>query len=373
MDFLRREDCRSCTFWSNILGVIKQAILITDGDGRILYANQAAGETLRCSVSDLQKGLLAHYITPEDTDIFLPNLLYLARKRRSFEGDIMLVRADACRFIASLSMMPYREEPSGLVYLFVNFQDIHDRKQVEQTFARGHYPDLVMIADGIAHEIRNPLVGIGGFAQRLFKECRDTAENRTYFNLVMTNVKKIEKLIQKVEFFAQLPKPTMGHANLRDVLRGVAEHYLQQLERRKIDFSLELGEDIRLCMDPDLVARAASIFLENALDAVPEGGRIELRAQSENGWAAIKVEDSGKGIAAENLPFVFNPFFSTKPDGAGIDLAIAKRIAESHQGSVGVRSTPGGTTVFSLRLPIEKRRFVRMYRLEDNESAFRAE
>ncbi|MCE5332963.1 MAG: PAS domain S-box protein [Desulfobacteraceae bacterium] len=366
MDFLQRDDCQTCTFWSGILGAIKQAILIADNEGRILFGNQAAAETLRCSLSDLLDRLFQNFITPEDLDIFFPNLLYLARNSRSFDGEIMLVRADSCRFIASLTMMPHREAQSRQNYLFLSFQDIHDRKQVEQTFARGHYPDLVKIADGIAHEIRNPLVGIGGFAQRLFKECKESSENRAYFDHMMKNIKKIEKLIQKVEFFAQLPKPSMGHSNLKDVLLRVAESYLPRMEQRKIDFLIDLG-DIRLCMDPDLVARATAIFLENAVDAVPEGGRIAIRTQTEEGWAAIRIQDNGKGISPEDLPFIFNPFFSTKPEGAGIDLAIVKRIAESHQGKVEVTSTPGRETIFSLLIPVEKRRFVRMYRLEDSE------
>ncbi len=337
---------------------MKQAVLIADAEGSILFANEAAGEMLGCPVSELSGLPFSQFVTPEDLNPFFPNLLYLGGKNERFDGEIMLARKDKGRFIAQLAMLPITIPGSGERVLSMCIQDIHGQKQIEQAFGRSHYPDLIKIADGIAHEIRNPLVGIGGFAQRLFKDCPDTPENMTYFNHLMDNVKKIDNLIQKVEFFSKLPKPVLTRACLRDAVEAGLENHLSEMEKRQIDLLLELG-DVVLCIDPEQIARAVSIFVANALDAVPDGGRIEIRAKEDTNRAVISVADNGKGISSDDLEFIFNPFFSTKPAGAGIDLAIVKRIAEGHDGRVEVDSKPGKNTTFSLILPKEKRRSIR--------------
>lgn len=337
---------------------MKQAILIADTEGSILFANEAAGKVFGCPVSELAGSPFSRFLTPEDLNPFFPNLLYLGKKNDRFDGEIMLARSDDSRFIAQLTMLPITVPGTGERVLSMSIRDIHDQKQIEQAFSRSHYPDLIKIADGIAHEIRNPLVGIGGFAQRLFKDCPDTPENRTYFNHLMSNLRKIDNLIQKVEFFSKLPKPVLSQACLRNVVEAGLESYLSIIENRHIALSLEVG-DVALCIDPEQIARAVSIFVANALDAVPDGGRIEIRAKEDTNRAIISVADNGKGINSDDLEFIFNPFFSTKPAGAGIDLAIVKRIAEGHDGMVEVDSTPGNATTFSLILPKEKRRSIR--------------
>jgi PAS domain S-box-containing protein len=359
--------CRSCKFWSEILSSIKQAILIAGVDGQILSANQAAGKMLGCHLPDIQGMNFSEFVTPEDLACFYPNLIYLSQKGRSFEGEIMLVRRDATRFISHLIMQPHVDPKSNEKVLFFCIQDIHTQKQMEQTFAKDYYQDLIKIADGIAHEIRNPLVGIGGFANRLFKGCSDGSNYRLYFDYLMNDLSKIETLIRKVEFFAKLPKPVFDEIDLKDLLEDILLEYRPKLEERKINLAFNV-DAVKLCIDKDLIVRAISIFIENALDAVSDGGRIGIGTSTvSQGHAVIRIADDGKGIAPRDLPYIFNPFFSTKPQGAGMDLAIVKRIAESHGGTVQVTSKPGDWTYFSLKLPVEKRRSIRSHLLAEKE------
>ncbi len=361
---LLESGCRSCEFWSGMLISVQQCVLITDSQGHVLFANEAAGKTFGCSSSEIQGGHLSRFIIPEDIEHLLPNLLYIAQKGNTFNGEIMLARKDNSHFIAHLSLQPQVEPKSGETLLFFCIQDIHKQKEMERRLSRSYYPDLIKIAEGIAHEIRNPLVGIGGFAQRLIKVCGESADTHAYFEHMMKSLQKIEKLIQKVETFAKLPKPVMEKVKLREVVEKAVGACSLRLEERTISLSLEV-EDVQLCIDSDQIARAISIFIENALDAISLEGGIHLGVAVKGDWAVISVKDNGKGISEEELPYVFNPFFSTKSDGAGIDLAIVKRIAESHGGTVEVSSVLHEGATFSLKLPIEKRRTIRSFRLED--------
>jgi signal transduction histidine kinase len=119
-------------------------------------------------------------------------------------------------------------------------------------------------------------------------------------------------------------------------------------------------EDTALRVDQTLVVKALFVILENALDALPESGRICVSCTGGEIEYRISVTDNGCGIDPKDLPFVFNPFFSTKADGAGMDLATVKRIMDSLSGRIEVTSTKGKGTTFVLVFPIERRRAIRI-------------
>jgi signal transduction histidine kinase len=126
-------------------------------------------------------------------------------------------------------------------------------------------------------------------------------------------------------------------------------------------------EDAVLSLDKELILRVFTILLGNSLDAMAEGGKIHLHGETTESHYIIHVTDTGVGISPKDLPFIFNPFFSTKPDGAGIDLAVVKRVVESHGGHVGVESKYRKGTTFILQFTLDRRRPIRVSRFEDKE------
>ncbi len=170
--------------------------------------------------------------------------------------------------------------------------------------------------------------------------------------------------MEKVEFFTRLPKPRLTEEPVSKVVEEALKPYLQHMEGLKIDLSISTDKTV-IRIDKHLLVRAFSILIENALDALPEGGRVSVGNEIKDNQCRIFVTDTGSGIASKYLPHIFNPFFRTKPDGVGIDLAVVKRIMDSHGGSVEVESTPGKGTAFSLLFPLERRRSVRTRRLGD--------
>jgi PAS domain S-box-containing protein len=347
----------------DILDSLQQAVLLADDAGRILYSSPMARRITGQDEADLAQRDLTLLFTAEDLVYLYPNLLYLARRGQPFEGEVMLRRKNDARFFAFLVMRPYQAlETSRNVIIFC-FRDIDQQKQFEHAMRETHFEDLIRIANGIAHEIRNPLVGIGGFARRLHKACSQEGERDQYYGFIVRNLKRIESLVQKVDYLVSLPKPDFRRHSMEHLLMDVVDAYRPDLERRHIDFDCQIV-DAEVLVDANHVARAVGILVENALDAVAEGGRIRVHGHAGPLDFQIGVTDNGRGIAPTDLPFIFNPFFSTKAEGAGIDLAVVKRIMEGHGGRVEVNSTPGQGAWFVLHFPHERRRPIRVTLLE---------
>jgi PAS domain S-box-containing protein len=365
MDLLK-ECCNSRELWDEFNACIQHVIIVTDLQGQILFAGEAVEKVLGFSPLQLEGKNLSVLFLPEDLPCFYPNLLYLASKDKVFEGEMILSRKDGTRFIAFVVVRPYFGLARSLIVFGI--QDVDKRKQLERAFSETAYEDLVKIADGLAHELRNPLVGIGGFLNRLFKACEGVEQYNEYYHHIMNNLGKIETLVKKVEFFARIPRPSLKRMSIKEPGLEAAEHYAVEMENRRIELNINI-EDVILSLDKELIVRVFTILLGNSLDAMTEGGEIHIHGETRGNQYIIHVTDTGAGISAKDLPFVFNPFFSTKPNGAGIDLAVVKRIMESHGGHIGVESKHRKGTTFILQFPADRRRPIRVSRFEDQEKS----
>ena len=342
-----------------IFSSLRQVIFLADQEGGILFASSAVYPLTGYRPENLEGENISLLFTDEDLAFFLPNILHLTNHNQSFEGEAMLKRKNGSRFFAYLISKPCQVGESKQPVFVFSVQDIDNQKRLEKAFRESHYEDLVKVANGIAHEIRNPLVGIGGFVNRIQKSCQGGQADVRYYNYIFSNLKRIERLVKKVEYLVSLPKPYYKRESIHEVVEAAISPYVDEMLRRGILYSYT-GPELTFRFDRDLVARALAILIENSLEAAPDGGRIEIICEQKNNTCQLCVQDTGPGISSEDLPFIFNPFFSTKADGAGIDLAVVKRIVESHGGSVAVESRPGSGACFYLRLPLERRREIRV-------------
>ncbi len=352
----------SPVFLQNLMACFQEAILVADADGKILMANQAIEEIFGYAPRELNDQNLSVLFTPEDLTYFYPNLFRLAQKGKPFEGEVLMKTKSNVRFFAFILFRSFHDPALNKSFVVISIRDIHIQKQLEKASKEANYEDLVKVANGVAHELRNPLVGIGGFVKRLYDKCTAVHEHADYYDHIISNLKKIEIVIKKVEFLAKLPRPALRMEDLKSVVEEGLRPYLPILQDRKIDLKIGLNGSA-LKLDRDLMARVFSILMENAVDAMPDGGDITVEDAVYDDFCEITFSDTGPGISSKDLPFIFNPFFSTKAAGAGIDLAIVKRIIESHGGSVRVRSEMGRGATFLLRLPFERRRAIRISRI----------
>lgn len=208
-----------------------------------------------------------------------------------------------------------------------------------------------------SHELRTPIFSLGGFLELLADEDLDEDTRRAFLEQIRGQVDRMRNLAVELLDLSRLeagalelrPEPT----DVGQLAREVAAEFTPAAVRHESEVTLDLRPDpIELECDPERVAQVLRILLDNALRHTPPGTSVEVSAARSNGHVRLEVSDAGLGIKRQNMPHIFEPFFTSneQAQGAGLGLAIARELAERMHGRLTVRSGPGKTT-FSLVLP----------------------
>ncbi len=208
-----------------------------------------------------------------------------------------------------------------------------------------------------SHELRTPIFSLGGFLELLADEDLDEDTRRQFLDQLRGQVDRMRKLATELLDLSRLeagalelrPEPT----DVGQLAREVAGEFTPAAQQHESAVQLELpGDPLELDCDPERVAQVLRILLDNALVHTPSGTGVWVSADRRNGHVRLEVSDKGLGIKRQNMPHIFEPFFTSneQAQGAGLGLAIARELAERMQGTLTVRSMPGSTT-FSLVLP----------------------
>jgi signal transduction histidine kinase len=151
-----------------------------------------------------------------------------------------------------------------------------------------------------------------------------------------------------------MPQPHLQAVEVNELLRGVAQLFQAQLqapERAAIVCKLELEENMPpISADPELLHRAISNLVLNAMDAMPAGGTLTLRSRSRDGKTIVEVADTGSGLTPEECARIFTPYYTSKQHGTGLGLAIVQSVISDHGGTISVQSQPGRGTIFVIEL-----------------------
>jgi two-component system, OmpR family, sensor kinase len=208
-----------------------------------------------------------------------------------------------------------------------------------------------------SHELRTPIFSLGGFLELLADEDLDEETRRQFLEQIRGQVERMRNLSVELLDLSRLeagalelrPEPT----DVGELARDVAAEFTPAAVRHRSDVTLDLRPDpIELECDPERVAQVLRILLDNALRHTPPGTGVRVSAARSNGHVRLEVSDEGQGIKRQNMPHIFEPFFTSNEEaqGAGLGLAIARELADRMHGRLSVRSAPGETT-FSLDLP----------------------
>jgi signal transduction histidine kinase len=209
-----------------------------------------------------------------------------------------------------------------------------------------------------SHELRTPIFSLGGFLELLADEDLDEETRRQFLDQIRGQVDRMRNLSVELLDLSRLesgalelrPEPT----DVGQLAREVAAEFTPAATRHASEVTLELRPDpIELDCDPERVAQVLRILLDNALRHTPPGTGVRVSAARSNGHVRLEVSDRGLGIKRQNMPHIFEPFFTSNEEaqGAGLGLAIARELADRMHGRLTVRSIPGATT-FSLVLPV---------------------
>ena len=210
------------------------------------------------------------------------------------------------------------------------------------------------LASTVAHEIRNPLNAIAMSAQRLrveaFTDANDE-EARSLVNVIHKESERIDNRIQQFLAFARPPALVLADVPLGALVGEIGRSLRPSAELRGLDLRVDTASAAVARIDGDQMRQVIDNLVRNAIDATPSGGHIELRAMSGADGHQIVVSDSGVGIAPEDLPKIFDLYFTTKSEGTGVGLAIAQQIVGAHGGRIDVDSTASAGTTFTVLLP----------------------
>jgi two-component system sensor histidine kinase HydH len=235
-------------------------------------------------------------------------------------------------------------------------RDLREIRALQEKVARGErLASLGRLAAGMAHEIRNPLSSIRGFAQYFVKRFSGQTEEQGYALVMVKEVDRLNRVITDLLDFAR-PKELRREPCL---LETVAEQALKLLEQDLKDHKAVVTKHYEaglptVLADRDQITQIFINLLLNAMESMPEGGEIliDLRKMDTPPAIEILIADTGSGIPEEDLNKVFDPFFSRKRKGTGLGLAIVHQIVTGHRGEIGVESRPGEGTRFRFRLPL---------------------
>ena len=217
---------------------------------------------------------------------------------------------------------------------------------------------LSSLASGMAHEIRNPLVSIGGFARRISKLVEKNSPLRGYVEVIQEEVARLEKLLKEILDFTGENLSYFGDHDLDHLIDDTLLLVQRDLAANNIQVAKELAPLPRIHCDDRQIKQVFYNLFQNARQAMIHGGILTIRTYSqerEDGvYAAAAISDTGGGIPLEVLHNIFNPFFSTKDYGTGLGLSIAQRIVSRHCGQIEVKNELGKGVTFIVSLPIAK-------------------
>jgi signal transduction histidine kinase len=219
------------------------------------------------------------------------------------------------------------------------------------------------LARRLAHELKNPLFPLQLTVENLVRARQGSPEQfdevfRESSRTLLAEISNLKNIIGRFSEFSQMPQPRLRTVQVNEVVAGVAQLCQAQFEapgREKIACEMQLDAHLAaVAADAELLHRAVSNLVLNAMDAMPQGGTLTLRTRNANGNIAIEVADTGTGLTPEECERIFTPYYTSKKNGTGLGLAIVQSIVSDHGGRVRVRSEPGHGSTFVIELPREQ-------------------
>ncbi len=348
----RRQLQDTRAFSSEVINNLPVGLLATGRDGRMSVINSAAERI---------SGLKASHITGKLPDEVLPSTLCSLRNVID-RGKPVIEYETECDFggkttplsVSAAKIANDQGDFLGNIFIFRDLGEV--RRLQDEVRRKEKLAALGSLAAGIAHEIRNPLSSIKGFAKYFEGHCAEGSEGHELAGVMTKEVDRLNRVISELLEFAKPSDLKTRPMNINDLIEHSLRLIRQDAEAKKIRVEFTRDELLPQAeIDPDRFTQALLNLYLNAIQAMDGGGTLSVRA-SATGAADIRieVEDSGKGIPSGSLGSIFNPYFTTKSSGTGLGLAIVHKVIESHRGEIKVRSAAGKGTAFSILIPTQR-------------------
>lgn len=337
------------TFASSVLENMSEAVIVFDKDGKISFLNSSAENLFNVKSEDLLNRSLTE-LNPSLGINFLNKII--SNDEKNFELELSINNSSKT-LLCSLSDL--YDEASVTRYIVV-IRDITEIKNLEEEAKRNEKLSAMgELASGVAHEIRNPINAIGMIAQRLNKEFTPTEHSEEYkkiTELLRNEVNRINKIITQFLNYAKPLDLNIAEVRCAAFFDELYQLFYPRAKQKNIKFIKQGDDNLIVRFDSDLIKQSLINIIQNAFDAVSEGGTIELKYYKSGNKFITEVSDNGTGIPQELQKKIFDLYYTTKKDGNGLGLSIAQKIIHQHNGSITVISKPNQGTTFKIILPI---------------------
>lgn len=332
--------------------ITKEAISITSSDAVICYTNNAMNELFGYK----QGGLIGKHIsilnagrTPQTVT---RQILGAVEKNGYWEGEIYNTRKDGTDFFCYAIVSAVKGE-DGKTSNFISTQhDITERKLLQEKILKSEKLAVIgQLAASVSHEIRNPLGVIMNACYFLNIKLKDVADEKIlkHLRIIEKKVKSANLIISDLLDFARNKPPILNETDLNELVISA----LSGIPKSKnIEVITKLGEIPPMPLDQEQIERVFQNLIQNAIQAMPKGGKLIIHTSKHDDSVEIAFLDTGAGIPQENVPKLFTPLFSTKAKGVGLGLSICKQIIEDHGGNIMVTSKENEGSIFTVKLPI---------------------
>jgi two-component system sensor histidine kinase HydH len=345
------QDTRA--FAAETIASLPMGVIIVDKVRHIRYMNDTA-----CSLLGIDIG----GVTEKTADAILPDTLWQLHKTADEHGKGLekeITAGSEKSGPAPVSVMVthiFGQDNDFIGFLFI-LKDLRQIRALELKIRRKErLAALGTLASGIAHEVRNPLSSIKGYAGFFGSLFEDGSENKKAAQLMVEEIDRVDRVISELLEFAK-PSDIQLHPVQPDQL---VKNSLRIIRHEAQSAGIRIKEKINapvpeLYLDPDRFSQVLLNLYINAMQAMPHGGELTVEARIDGDAVLFAVSDTGEGIGPDDQAAVFNPYYTTKKKGTGLGLAIVHKIIESHNGAIWLDSVRGKGTTFFISIPLENR------------------
>ena len=331
---------------------IPEGLVVCDPHGRITYVNEIALNLLEYDSKETEQ------IVGQLADTVLPKQLWELRSSVSKENPVVekemeLIQSSNRKLPVTTVVTDIITNDGAYVGQLFMIRDLSQVKELQDEVRKADRMAAIgHLAAGVAHEVRNPLSSIKGYATYFGSLFDEGSDNRKAAEVMTSEVDRLNRVISELLEMARPADIKLRETEVVTLLESSMRLVKQEADNAGVSVSLDISAEVgSIPLDPDRMTQAMINLYVNAIQAMPEGGKLDVDVSRQEGAILLKVSDTGTGLPEGEASRVFDPYFTTKQTGTGLGLAIVSKIIEAHSGEVQVEHTgPNGTT-FSISIP----------------------
>jgi signal transduction histidine kinase len=339
----------------SILDHVNEGILLVDREGLVRYANRRAFLWLGFQRFLKDRSPLLNLAEDPIVMRFVKDCLKNQDLASTEEVEVLIPREMPLR----LHWIPLEGEAAGTILLRV--ENLGQEKTRADEEARRHRIEgLIRLAAGVAHEIGNPLNAIQIHLELLKKELAKLPKAkqgnfRKFADVLVSETRRLDQTVRSFLRATRRPPLRFRKESLNELLEGAIEFLRPEFERQNIQSRLSLETTLpSFLLDRDRLHQAFLNLIKNAMEAMTKGGELRISTKIKEKVCFVRFEDEGEGIDEQDLPHIFEAYYTTKNEGAGLGLSQVYEAVREHGGRIDVKSTRGKGSVFTLALPVRE-------------------